>query len=84
VGAIPAINLDYAIAAHAVMIVSIGLPAVTVRFLVSHFALVTDEKTIRVSDMGTYVSTRDGALFIALFDRLTDGAVLRQILRPHA
>jgi alcohol dehydrogenase len=107
-GMIPAVNLAYAIAARGGMIVSAGLPAVTATFAFPHAALVTDEKTIRGSYMGSCVPKRDIPRFIALyqrgrlpvqklrsgfvtfdeintgFDRLADGAVLRQVLRPHA
>ncbi len=107
-GAIPAMNLAYAIAARGGMIVSAGLPAVSATFAFPHSALVTDEKTIRGSYMGSCVPKRDIPRFIALyqrgklpvqklrsgfvtfeqinegFDRLADGAVLRQVLRPHA
>jgi alcohol dehydrogenase len=107
-GAIPAMNLAYAIAARGGMIVSAGLPAATATFAFPHSALVTDEKTIRGSYMGSCVPKRDIPRFIALyqrgklpvqklrsgfvtfeqinegFDRLADGAVLRQVLRPHA
>ena len=107
-GAIPAMNLAYAIAARGGMIVSAGLPATTATFAFPHSALVTDEKTIRGSYMGSCVPKRDIPRFIALyqrgklpvqklrsgfvtfeqinegFDKLADGAVLRQVLRPHA
>ena len=107
-GAIPAMNLAYAIAARGGMIVSAGLPASTATFAFPHSALVTDEKTIRGSYMGSCVPKRDIPRFIALyqrgklpvqklrsgfvtfeqinegFDKLADGAVLRQVLRPHA
>jgi alcohol dehydrogenase len=107
-GAIPAMNLAYAIAARGGTIVSAGLPATTATFAFPHAALVTDEKTIKGSYMGSCVPKRDIPRFIALyqrgrlpvhklrsgfigfdeinagFDRLSDGAVLRQVLRPHA
>jgi len=107
-GAIPAMNLAYAIAARGGMIVSAGLPASTATFAFPHSALVTDEKSIRGSYMGSCVPKRDIPRFIALyqrgrlpvqklrsgfvtfeqinegFDKLADGAVLRQVLRPHA
>ena len=107
-GAIPAMNLAYAIAARGGMIVSAGLPAVSATFAFPHSALVTDEKTIRGSYMGSCVPKRDIPRFISMyqrgklpvqklrsgfvtfdqinegFDRLADGAVLRQVLRPHA
>jgi len=86
----------------------ITLPATTATFSFPHSALVTDEKTIRGSYMGSCVPKRDIPRFIALyqrgklpvqklrsgfvtfdqinegFDKLADGAVLRQVLRPHA
>ncbi len=107
-GAIPAMNLAYAIAARGGMIVSAGLPATGAQFAFPHAALVTDEKTIRGSYMGSCVPKRDIPRFIALyqrgrlpvqklrsgfitfdqinegFDKLADGMVLRQVLRPHA
>jgi alcohol dehydrogenase len=70
--------------------------------------MVSDERTIKGSYMGSCVPKRDIPRFIALyrrgklpvqrlrsgfitfdqintgFDRLADGSVLRQILRPHA
>jgi alcohol dehydrogenase len=107
-GAIPAMNLAYAIAARGGMVVSAGLPAVNASFSYLHSALVSDEKSIRGSYMGSCVPKRDIPRFISLyqrgklpvqklrtgfigfdeinegFDRLSDGAVLRQVLRPHA
>lgn len=106
-GSVPAMNLAYAIAARGGMIVSAGLPAATATFSYLHGAMVTDEKTIRGSYMGSCVPRRDIPRFLGLyrrgklpvgklrsgfvtleeinegFDRLSDGAVLRQILRPH-
>ncbi|MGE0418943.1 MAG: zinc-dependent alcohol dehydrogenase family protein [Acetobacteraceae bacterium] len=107
-GSVPAMNLAYAIAARGGMVVSAGLPAATATFSYLHAALVTDEKSIRGSYMGSCVPKRDIPRFLALyrrgklpvqklrsgfitldeinegFDRLSDGAVLRQILQPHA
>jgi alcohol dehydrogenase len=107
-GAIPAMNLAYAIAARGGMVVSAGLPAVSANFSFPHAALVSDEKTIRGSYMGSCVPKRDIPRFIGLyrrgklpvqklrtgfitfdqinegFDKLSDGSVLRQVLRPHA
>lgn len=106
-GSLPAMNLAYAIAARGGTVVSAGLPAVGARFSYPHAALVSEEKSIRGSYMGSCVPRRDIPRFIALyqrgklpvqklrsgfigleeinegFDRLSDGAVLRQILRPH-
>jgi alcohol dehydrogenase len=106
-GAIPAMNLAYAIAARGGVVVSAGLPASNASFSYLHGALVSDEKQIRGSYMGSCVPKRDIPRFIGLyqrgklpvqklrsgfitfdeinagFDRLADGAVLRQVLRPH-
>jgi alcohol dehydrogenase len=105
-GAIEAMNLAYAITARGGMVVSAGLPAVDRVFSYPHSALVSDEKSIRGSYMGSCVPRRDIPRFIALhqrgklpvqklrsgfigfdeinagFDRLVDGGVLRQVLRP--
>lgn len=107
-GAIEAMNLAYAIAARGGMVVSAGLPAVDRVFSFPPAAMVSDEKSIRGSYMGSCVPKRDIPRFVALyqrgklpvdrlrsgsirlneinegFDRLADGAVLRQVLRPHA
>jgi alcohol dehydrogenase len=107
-GSIPAMNLAYAIAARGGVVVSAGLPASTATFSYLHSALVSDEKSILGSYMGSCVPKRDIPRFIALyqrgklpvqklrsgyitfeqinegFDRLSDGAVLRQVLQPHA
>jgi alcohol dehydrogenase len=106
-GSVPAMNLAYAIAARGGMVVSAGLPAASATFSYPHSAMVTDEKTIRGSYMGSCVPKRDIPRFLGLyrrgklpvgklrsgflpleqinegFDRLSDGVVLRQILRPH-
>ena len=107
-GAIPAMNLAYAIAARGGTIVSAGLPATSANFSFAHAAHVSDEKTIKGSYMGSCVPKRDIPRYISLyqrgklpvqklrsgfvtfdqinagFDKLADGAVLRQVLRPHA
>jgi alcohol dehydrogenase len=107
-GSIPAMNLAYAITARGGMVVSAGLPASTATFSYLHGALVTDEKSIRGSYMGSCVPRRDIPRFLAFykrgklpvqklrsgfitfdeinagFDKLADGAVLRQVLQPHA
>jgi len=106
-GSIPAMNLAYSIAARGGTVVSAGLPASTATFSYLQGALVSDEKRIMGSYMGSCVPKRDIPRFIALyqrgklpvqklrsgylgfeeinegFDRLADGAVLRQVLRPH-
>jgi len=68
-GAIPAMNLAYAIAARGGMIVSAGLSAVSATFAFPHSALVIDEKTIRGSYMGSCVPKRAIPRFIALYQR---------------
>ncbi|HEY8287634.1 MAG TPA: zinc-dependent alcohol dehydrogenase family protein [Acetobacteraceae bacterium] len=68
-GAIPAMNLAYAIAARGGMVVSAGLPAVSASFAYPHSALVSDEKSIRGSYMGSCVPRRDIPRFIALYRR---------------
>jgi alcohol dehydrogenase len=107
-GAIPALNLAYAITARGGMVVSAGLPATSASFNYLHSALVSDEKSIRGSYMGSCVPKRDIPRYIGLyqrgklpvqklrsstitfeqinagFDLLADGAVLRQVLLPHA
>lgn len=106
-GSVPAMNLAYAITARGGMVVSAGLPAATATFSYLHGALVSDEKSIRGSYMGSCVPKRDIPRFLGLyqrgklpvgklrsgfitleqinegFDRLSEGVVLRQILRPH-
>ena len=107
-GSIPAMTLAYGVTARGGMVVSAGLPASTAQFSYLHGALVTEEKSIRGSYMGSCVPRRDIPRFINLykrgrlpvqklrsgfigfeqinagFDKLADGAVLRQILQPHA
>ncbi len=68
-GAIAAMNLAYAITARGGMVVSAGLPAVTSQFSYAHSALVSDEKSIRGSYMGSCVPKRDIPRFIALYKR---------------
>ena len=106
-GSIPAMNTAYAITARGGMVVSAGLPASNASFSYLHGALVSDEKSIRGSYMGSCVPKRDIPRFLGLyqrgklpvhklrsgflsleqinegFDRLSDGSVLRQILRPN-
>ncbi len=107
-GAIPAMNLAYGITARGGMVVSAGLPATNASFSYLHTALVSDEKSIRGSYMGSCVPKRDIPRYIGLyqrgklpvhklrsstitfdqinagFDLLAEGAVLRQVLLPHA
>ena len=68
-GVIAAMNLAYAITARGGMVVSAGLPSATSQFSYVHSALVSDEKSIRGSYMGSCVPKRDIPRFIALYKR---------------
>jgi alcohol dehydrogenase len=68
-GAIPAMTLAYAIAARGGMVVSAGLPAATASFAYPHAAMVSDEKSIRGSYMGSCVPKRDIPRYIGLYQR---------------
>jgi alcohol dehydrogenase len=105
-GTIPALETAYAITARGGRTISAGLPNVSSQFSYLHAGLVSDERSIQGSYMGSCVPQRDiprlvglykrGKLpiqrlrsgFIGLddmnagFDRLAEGSVLRQILRP--
>ena len=105
-GTIKAMQTAYAISARGSTTVSVGLPQPSQLFSFAHSALVSDERTIKGSYMGSCVPKRDIPRFIALykrgklpidklrtgtvgfdglnegFDRLADGAVLRQVLDP--
>jgi alcohol dehydrogenase len=107
-GTIRAMELAQAITARGGRTVSAGLPASDARYSYLHAQMVSDEKSILGSYMGSCVPERDiprflrmyrrgklpvGRLrsgFIALeeinaaFDRLAEGSVLRQILKPNA
>ncbi|SHJ40058.1 Zinc-binding dehydrogenase [Roseomonas rosea] len=107
-GTIPALETAYAITARGGRTISAGLPNVNSQFSYLHASLVSDERSIQGSYMGSCVPERDiprlvglykrGKLpiqrlrsgFIGLddlnagFDKLAEGSVLRQILRPHA
>jgi alcohol dehydrogenase len=107
-GSIAAMELAYAITARGGRVVSAGLPGQDARFSYLHAQLVSDEKALLGSYMGSCVPERDIPRFLGLyrrgklpvarlksgelplsainagFDRLADGSVLRQILRPNA
>lgn len=68
-GSIPAMELAYAITARGGSVVSAGLPATSATFSYPHAALVSDEKSIRGSYMGSCVPKRDIPRFIALYQR---------------
>jgi len=106
-GTMPALELAYAITARGGSTISAGLPNVGAKFSYLHAALVSEERSIRGSYMGSCVPQRDIPLMLGLyrrgklpverlksgfigldeinlgFDRLSDGLVLRQILRPN-
>ena len=106
-GNIKAMELAYAITARGGRVVSAGLPAQGANFSYMHSGLVSDEKSILGSYMGSCVAERDIPRFLGLyqrgklpvgslksgflplaeinagFDRLSDGTVLRQVLRPN-
>ncbi|MBL6454433.1 zinc-dependent alcohol dehydrogenase family protein [Belnapia sp. T6] len=106
-GQIRALELAYAITARGGSVVSAGLPAQGAQFSYMHAGLVSDEKSILGSYMGSCVPERDIPRFLGLyrrgalpvgrlksgtlgldginagFDRLAEGAVLRQMLRPN-
>ncbi len=106
-GTIRAMELAYAITARGGRVVSAGLPAADASFSYLHAQLVSDEKALVGSYMGSCVPERDIPRFLGLykrgklpveklksgflplseinagFDRLADGGVLRQILRPN-
>ncbi|WP_135465862.1 zinc-dependent alcohol dehydrogenase family protein [Crenalkalicoccus roseus] len=107
-GTIRAMELAHAITARGGRTVSAGLPASDAAFSYLHAQLVSDEKSILGSYMGSCVPERDIPRFLGLyrrgrlpverlksgflgldainegFDRLAEGGVLRQILRPNA
>ncbi|SDB68193.1 zinc-dependent alcohol dehydrogenase family protein [Belnapia rosea] len=106
-GNIRAMELAYAITARGGSVVSAGLPATGANFSYMHAGLVSDEKSILGSYMGSCVPERDIPRFLGLyrrgalpvgrlksgtlpleeinagFDRLAEGSVLRQVLRPN-
>ena len=106
-GNIKAMELAQAITARGGATVSAGLPASDARYSYLHAQMVSDEKSILGSYMGSCVPERDIPRFLRMyrrgklpvgrlrsgflplddinagFDRLADGGVLRQILRPN-
>jgi alcohol dehydrogenase len=106
-GNVPAMQLAYEITARGGSVFSAGLPATEAKFSYLHAEMVTAEKSIRGSYMGSCVAERDIPRFLGLykrgklpvdklksgtvtleeinagFDRLADGTVLRQILKPN-
>jgi len=106
-GSMKAVELAYAITGHGGCLVCAGLPDGKAKFSYLHADLVSSEREIKGSYMGSCIAERDiprllglyrrgklpvGKLqsgFVSLeeinlgFDRLSDGTVLRQILRPN-
>ena len=107
-GTIPAMQLAIAITARGGSTISAGLPNVNASVSYLHANLVSEEKSIRGSYMGSCVAERDIPRLLSLyrrgkmpvnklksgvvkleeinegFDRLSDGTVLRQMLKPNS
>ncbi|WP_149537255.1 zinc-dependent alcohol dehydrogenase family protein [Siccirubricoccus phaeus] len=106
-GNIKAMELAYAVLCRGGRVVSAGLPAQGADFSYMHAGLVSDEKSILGSYMGSCIAERDIPRFLGMyqrgklpvgslksgflplaeinagFDRLAEGQVLRQVLRPN-
>ncbi|MDX1431148.1 MAG: zinc-dependent alcohol dehydrogenase family protein [Gammaproteobacteria bacterium] len=81
-GAVPAMELAYATLRRGGTVVSAGLSDHRLSFSVPHAAMVSDEKTIKGSYMGSCVPRRDVPRFLALYrdgrlpvDRLRSGNI---------
>lgn len=107
-GSVAAMETAYAVTRVGGTTTSAGLASSEKPFTVNLSAMVTDEKTIKGSYMGSCVAARDVPHLLSLykqgrlpvdklksgtlrfdqinegFDRLADGAVVRQILLPHS
>ncbi len=68
-GAVKALELGYAITARGGSVISAGLPATESRFTIAPAAMVTDEKSIRGSYMGSCVPARDLPMLLKLYKR---------------
>lgn len=68
-GSIPAMQLAYDITARGGSVYSAGLPAADARFGYLHAEMVSAEKSIRGSYMGSCVAERDIPRFLGLFKR---------------
>lgn len=106
-GSMPAMEFAYAITARGGTTVSAGLPRPEAAIAYPHAAMVSDERTIKGSYMGSCIARRDIPRFVDLFmagklpvdklhagdlgfeglnegfDKLADGSVVRQTLRPN-
>ena len=86
-GSIKAMETAYALLVRGGQVISAGLPPATAHFSCNHAEMVSDEKSIRGSYMGSCVPARDVPRFIALYqdgrlpiDRLKSGLLkLEQI-----
>jgi alcohol dehydrogenase len=107
-GSMPAMEFAYAITARGGTTVSAGLPRPDAAIAYPHAAMVSDERTIKGSYMGSCIARRDIPRFIDMFmagklpvdrlhagdlgfdglnegfDKLADGSVVRQTLRPNS
>jgi len=107
-GTVPAMQLAIAITARGGSTISAGLPNVNAQVSYLHASMVSEERSIRGSYMGSCVPERDLPRLLGLyrrgklpvdrlktshitfdqinegFDLLSDGGVLRQMLRPNA
>lgn len=107
-GTVPAMQLAIAVTARGGSTISAGLPNINAQVSYLHANLVSEERSILGSYMGSCVPERDLPRLLGLyrrgklpvdklktshitfdqinegFDLLSDGAVLRQMLRPHA
>jgi alcohol dehydrogenase len=106
-GSIPAMQLAIAITARGGETISAGLPNINAQVSYLHANMVSEERSIRGSYMGSCVPERDLPRLLGLykrgklpvdrlktsnitldqinegFDLLSDGTVLRQMLRPN-
>ena len=106
-GSVPAMQLAIAITARGGSTISAGLPNINAQVSYLHANMVSEERSIRGSYMGSCVPERDLPRLLGLyrrgklpvdklktshitfgqinegFDLLSDGAVLRQMLRPN-
>src|SRR5262249_49717890 len=68
-GSIKAMELAYAVTARGGRVVSAGLPASDAKFSYLHGALVSDEKALIGSYMGSCIPERDIPRFLGLYQR---------------
>lgn len=68
-GVVKALELAYAVTARGGSVITAGLPGTDSRFTISPSAMVTDEKSIRGSYMGSCVPARDLPMLLAMYKR---------------